>query len=81
MKSLELFIIFISVILLIVFLFIFYILVERAVREGINNSVIGRYLEEKHGIVRRYVQGGMMVVWNDSGRNGDLSLVCNPVDQ
>ncbi|PFG03530.1 hypothetical protein [Bacillus sp. es.034] len=46
----ELFIIFISVILLIVFLFIFYIIVERAVREGINNSVIGRYLEEKHGI-------------------------------
>lgn len=46
----ELFIIFISVIILIVFLFIFYIIVERAVREGINNSVIGRYLEEKHGI-------------------------------
>ncbi|MCA1060155.1 hypothetical protein LCL96_14550 [Rossellomorea aquimaris] len=46
----ELFIIFVSVIVLIVFLFIFYIIVERAVRDGINNSVIGRYLEEKHGI-------------------------------
>ena len=46
----ELFIIFVSVIVLIVFLFIFYIIVERAVRDGINNSVIGRFLEEKHAI-------------------------------
>lgn len=53
MNGLELFIIFISVIILIVFLFIFYIIVERAVREGINNSVIGRYLDEKHGIKER----------------------------
>ncbi|MGG1631826.1 hypothetical protein [Rossellomorea sp. NRS-1567] len=46
----ELFLIFISVIVLILLLFIFYIIVERAIRDGINNSVIGRYLEEKHGI-------------------------------
>lgn len=46
----ELFLIFISVIVLIVILFIFYIVIERAVREGINNSVIGQFLEKKYGI-------------------------------
>ncbi|WP_044338595.1 hypothetical protein [Rossellomorea aquimaris] len=46
----ELFLIFIIVTLLIIFLFILYIIIERAMREGINNSIIGRYLEEKHGI-------------------------------
>ncbi|MGM0751882.1 MAG: hypothetical protein ACQET6_08105 [Bacillota bacterium] len=46
----ELFLLFIVVTLLIIFLFILYIIIERAIREGINNSIIGRYLEEKHGI-------------------------------
>jgi hypothetical protein len=49
-KAMELFFVFISIIVLIIFLFIFYIIIERAVREGINNSLIGRFLEEKHGI-------------------------------
>ncbi|MGF3104418.1 hypothetical protein [Rossellomorea sp. DUT-2] len=31
-------------------LLIFYMIIERAVRDGINNSSIGRYLEEKHGM-------------------------------
>ncbi|MCR8849358.1 hypothetical protein NQ095_13130 [Rossellomorea sp. SC111] len=28
----------------------FYMIIERAVRDGINNSIIGRYLEEKHEV-------------------------------
>ncbi|MCA0149885.1 MULTISPECIES: hypothetical protein [Rossellomorea] len=28
----------------------FYMIIERAVRDGINNSVIGQYLDKKHGI-------------------------------
>jgi hypothetical protein len=31
-------------------LLLFYMIIERAVRDGINNSVIGRYFEKKHGI-------------------------------
>jgi hypothetical protein len=31
-------------------LLIFYLIIERAVRDGINNSSIGQFLEEKHGI-------------------------------
>lgn len=31
-------------------LLIFYLVIERAVRDGINNSSIGQFLEEKHGI-------------------------------
>jgi hypothetical protein len=32
---------------------LFYMIIERAVRDGINNSVIGRYLYEKHGVKER----------------------------
>lgn len=42
--------IFISIILYIVSLIIFYIIIETAVRKGIDSSVIGRYLEKKHGM-------------------------------
>ncbi|WRP07213.1 hypothetical protein U9J35_03340 [Rossellomorea aquimaris] len=31
-------------------LLIFYLVIERAVRDGINNSSIGKFLEDKHGI-------------------------------
>lgn len=31
-------------------LFILYIVIETAVRKGINSSIIGRYLEKKYGI-------------------------------
>ncbi|MFI8684547.1 hypothetical protein [Rossellomorea sp. NPDC077527] len=29
---------------------LFYMIIERAVRDGINNSVIGHYFDEKQGI-------------------------------
>ncbi|MDX8342629.1 hypothetical protein [Rossellomorea sp. YZS02] len=32
---------------------LFYMIIERAVRDGINSSVIGSYLEEKHEIKER----------------------------
>lgn len=31
-------------------LFILYIVIETAVRKGINNSVIGQFLEKKYGV-------------------------------
>jgi hypothetical protein len=31
-------------------LLIFYLIIERVVRDGINNSSIGQLLEERHGI-------------------------------
>lgn len=31
-------------------LLFFYMIIERAVRDGINNSAIGQYLDERHGI-------------------------------
>ncbi|WP_335869821.1 hypothetical protein [Bacillus sp. 2205SS5-2] len=31
-------------------LYIFYVIIERAVREGINKSNVGRFFEEKYGI-------------------------------
>ncbi|MCM3674673.1 hypothetical protein M3699_12440 [Peribacillus simplex] len=35
---------------LIIGLFIFYIVIETAVRKGINNSIIGQFLEKKYGV-------------------------------
>ncbi|WP_456275235.1 hypothetical protein [Bacillus sp. AK128] len=34
----------------IISLFILYIVIETAVRRGINSSIIGRYLEKKYGV-------------------------------
>ncbi len=31
-------------------LFILYVVIETAVRKGINSSIIGKFLEEKYGI-------------------------------
>lgn len=39
-----------SIILYIVGLFVLYIVIETAVRKGIDSSIVGRYLEKKHGI-------------------------------
>lgn len=39
-----------SIFIFLVSLFIFYIVIETAVRRGINSSIIGRYLEEKYNI-------------------------------
>ncbi|MDO6654403.1 hypothetical protein [Anaerobacillus sp. 1_MG-2023] len=39
-----------TIVLFIVSLFILYVVIESAVRRGINSSVIGKYLEEKHGM-------------------------------
>ncbi|GAE35011.1 hypothetical protein [Halalkalibacter akibai] len=39
-----------GVISYIVGLFILYIIIETAVRRGINSSIIGQYLEKKYGI-------------------------------
>ncbi|KAB8135744.1 hypothetical protein F9U64_10745 [Gracilibacillus oryzae] len=43
----------INIIIFIVILFILYIIIETAVRRGINSSVIGQYLEKEHGIKER----------------------------
>ena len=40
----------ISIVFTIVGLFILYIVIETAVRKGINNSIIGQFLEKKYGI-------------------------------
>ncbi|MFU2014420.1 hypothetical protein ACM6Q7_04990 [Peribacillus butanolivorans] len=34
-------------------LFILYIVIEKAVRKGINSSIIGQFLEKKYGIKGR----------------------------
>lgn len=39
-----------SIILYIVGIFILYIVIETAVRRGINSSIIGQFLEKKYGI-------------------------------
>mgnify|MGYP003526535712 FL=1 len=39
-----------SIIFYIVSLFILYIVIETAVRRGINSSIIGQFLEKKNGI-------------------------------
>ncbi|WP_026675246.1 hypothetical protein [Alkalihalobacterium bogoriense] len=39
-----------SIVLYIAGLIILYIVIETAVRKGINNSIIGQYLEKKYGI-------------------------------
>jgi hypothetical protein len=39
-----------AIIFYIVGLFILYIIIETAVRRGINSSIIGQYLEKKYGI-------------------------------
>lgn len=39
-----------AIIYYIVGLFILYIIIETAVRRGINSSIIGQYLEKKYGI-------------------------------
>lgn len=39
----------ISILLYLGSLFILYIIIETAVRKGINNSIVGRHLEEKYG--------------------------------
>ncbi|MFD4932297.1 hypothetical protein ACFWMS_26095 [Peribacillus butanolivorans] len=40
----------IPIVFTIVGLFILYIVIESAVRKGINNSIIGQFLEKKYGI-------------------------------
>ncbi|MDF9759402.1 hypothetical protein OKW24_001175 [Peribacillus simplex] len=40
----------ISIVFSIVGLFILYIVIETAVRKGINSSIIGQFLEKKYGI-------------------------------
>ncbi|MGM0890929.1 MAG: hypothetical protein ACQEW5_29485, partial [Bacillota bacterium] len=40
----------VSVVFSIVGLFILYIVIETAVRKGINSSIIGQFLEKKYGI-------------------------------
>lgn len=37
------------IVLYIISLLVLYIVIEAAVRKGINNSVIGQFLEKKHG--------------------------------
>jgi len=39
-----------SIIWFIVGLFILYIVIETAVRRGINSSIVGQYLQKKYGI-------------------------------
>lgn len=39
-----------SIVLYIVGLIILYIIIEMAVRRGINNSIVGQYLEKKYGV-------------------------------
>jgi hypothetical protein len=39
-----------AIILYIVGIFILYIVIETAVRRGINSSIIGQFLEKKYGI-------------------------------
>ncbi|AMM94678.1 hypothetical protein UP17_21215 [Peribacillus simplex] len=39
-----------SIVLYIVSLFVLYIVIETAVRRGINSSIIGELLEKKYGI-------------------------------
>jgi hypothetical protein len=39
-----------SIILYIVGIFILYIVIETAVRRGINASILGKFLEKKYGI-------------------------------
>ncbi|MFI8496691.1 hypothetical protein ACIGC1_28325 [Peribacillus butanolivorans] len=40
----------IAIVFYIVGLFILYIVIETAVRKGINSSIIGQFLENKYGI-------------------------------
>lgn len=40
----------VSILIYIVGLFILYIVIETAVRKGINSSVIGQFLEKKYGV-------------------------------
>ncbi|MEV5113378.1 hypothetical protein MRBL20_001503 [Peribacillus frigoritolerans] len=40
----------VSVVFSIVGLFILYIVIETAVKKGINSSIIGQFLEKKYGI-------------------------------
>ena len=40
----------ISIVSWIIGLFILYIIIFLAVKHGINNSVVGRFLEEKYGV-------------------------------
>ncbi|MEH7505967.1 hypothetical protein V7152_29135 [Neobacillus drentensis] len=40
----------IPIVIYIVGLFILYIVIETAVRRGINSSIIGQFLEKKYGI-------------------------------
>ena len=42
--------VFITIVIYIVSLFIFYIVIETAVRKGINSSIIGQALEKRLGI-------------------------------
>ncbi|HJF32003.1 MAG TPA: hypothetical protein K8V56_09530 [Sporosarcina psychrophila] len=40
----------VSIAFYILSLYILYLIIERAVRKGINNSIIGQVLEKKYGI-------------------------------
>ena len=46
----------VSIVLYIVSLFILYIVIETAVRRGINSSIIGQALEKKSGITEEEKQ-------------------------
>ncbi|MDQ0223851.1 hypothetical protein [Metabacillus niabensis] len=39
-----------SIIAYLIGLFILYVVIETAVRKGINSSIIGKFLEDKYGI-------------------------------
>lgn len=39
-----------NIILFIVCLFVLYIVVSKAVRDGINKSVVGQFIEKKYGV-------------------------------
>lgn len=41
---------FIAIIIYLIGLFLLYVVIETAVRRGINSSVIGIYLEKEHGL-------------------------------
>ncbi|MCP8615953.1 hypothetical protein [Salirhabdus salicampi] len=43
--------IFLAILFFVVGLFILYVIIETAVRRGINSSVIGRLIEDRHGII------------------------------
>lgn len=42
-----------SIVIVIVALFILYIVISTAVKDGINKSVVGQYLEKENGVIEK----------------------------